>query len=140
MLQQIARRVIDDRLTIGRNQSRADPTIKPGAKRSILAMMFTMGAVAAAGSLAPAASAEQNSTGNTVYVAKLAPLNTSVTGSEASGEAKFTIANNQLTIVVDATGLPPGIAHSTFMVLPMVKRTRHAPQPQPTAIMTESST
>jgi hypothetical protein len=61
--------------------------------------------------LATPALAEQNSTGNTLYIAKLAPLNVSVTGSEASAEAKFTIANDKLTIVVDATGLPPGIAH-----------------------------
>jgi hypothetical protein len=86
--------------------------IKPNMTQSILAMMFATGAVAIpAGSLMTTALAEQKSTGGAVYVAKLAPLNTSVTGSEASGQAKFTIANNQLTIVVDATGLPPSIAH-----------------------------
>jgi hypothetical protein len=86
--------------------------IKPSATRSILAMMFTAGAVAVAtGTLATTALAEQNSTDGAVYVAKLAPLNSSVTGSEAQGQAKFTIANNQLTIVVDASGLPPGIMH-----------------------------
>jgi Cu/Zn superoxide dismutase len=46
-----------------------------------------------------------------VYVAKLQPLNSSVTGSDATGTATFTIKGDQLTIVVDAEGTPPGIMH-----------------------------
>ncbi len=47
----------------------------------------------------------------TVYVAHLAPLNSKVTGSNASGEARFTIKGDRLTIRIDAKGLPPGIMH-----------------------------
>lgn len=45
------------------------------------------------------------------YVAKLAPMNSSVTGSEAGGTARFTVSGNTLTITVDAHGLPPGMSH-----------------------------
>jgi hypothetical protein len=85
---------------------------KLSARRSVLVIMVAVGTVAIATNvLATPALPEQNSTANTLYVAELTPLNASVTGSEASGETKFTIANDKLTIVVDAIGLPPGIAH-----------------------------
>lgn len=45
------------------------------------------------------------------FTAKLTPLNSSVTGSEATGTAKFDIKGDQLTIVVDMEGTPGGIMH-----------------------------
>ena len=47
----------------------------------------------------------------TLYVARLAPLNASVTGSSAKGEVAFRITGDDLTIQTDASGLPPGISH-----------------------------
>lgn len=46
-----------------------------------------------------------------VYVAHLTPLNTKVTGSETSGEARFEIKGNNLVISVKVTGAPPDITH-----------------------------
>ncbi len=45
------------------------------------------------------------------YVARLMPLNSKVTGSDAAGEARFTAKGDELTIVIDAKGLPAGIMH-----------------------------
>lgn len=45
------------------------------------------------------------------YVAHLSALNTKTAGTAASGEARFTIKGDSLTITVDASGLPGGITH-----------------------------
>ncbi|MGH9551174.1 MAG: hypothetical protein ACRD3W_17460, partial [Terriglobales bacterium] len=45
------------------------------------------------------------------YLARLAPLNTSVTKLETSGEARFTIEGDDLTITIDVKNAPPGIVH-----------------------------
>ncbi len=66
-----------------------------------LALMLGAGIVAGQ----PAHAAE------TIYTTKLMPMNAKVTGSEAGGEARFTISGDTLTITVDAHGLPPGMAH-----------------------------
>ena len=47
----------------------------------------------------------------TVYVAKLHPGNAKVTGLEATGEARFSINGDTLTITVSAQKLPPEIVH-----------------------------
>jgi hypothetical protein len=46
-----------------------------------------------------------------VYKAMLSPLNSTATGSDASGEAVFTISGDQLTIQITAKGAPPDIEH-----------------------------
>lgn len=46
-----------------------------------------------------------------VYVAHLSPLNTKVTGRAATGEARFTIKGDSLTITVHAQGVSPDIMH-----------------------------
>lgn len=46
-----------------------------------------------------------------VYVADLAPLNTTVTGKAAAGKVTFTVKGDSLTIATDATGLAKGITH-----------------------------
>jgi len=48
---------------------------------------------------------------STIYVAKLHPVNTKVTGLEATGEARFSIKGNELTITISAQKLPPDIVH-----------------------------
>jgi hypothetical protein len=45
------------------------------------------------------------------YKAELSPLNSTTTGSDASGEASFVISGDQMTIRVTAKGVPPGIEH-----------------------------
>lgn len=74
----------------------------------------TFGSLAAASllcfSVATVAMAGDGGT-SAVYVAHLTPLNSKVTGSDASGEARFTIKGDRLTIRIDANGLPPGIMH-----------------------------
>lgn len=55
--------------------------------------------------------APERSRAETVYVARLLPLNTGVTGSKASGEVTFAITGDSLTITTDASGLPPGMSH-----------------------------
>jgi hypothetical protein len=47
----------------------------------------------------------------TAYVAHLSALNSTVTGSKATGEARFTIKGDSLTIAVNASGLPKDIEH-----------------------------
>jgi hypothetical protein len=48
---------------------------------------------------------------STVYVAKLHPVNTKITGLETAGEARFSIDGDTLTITVSAQKLPPDIVH-----------------------------
>jgi hypothetical protein len=66
-------------------------------------------AAAAAG--LPAVAGAQTGQPDAVYVAHLAALNTTVTGSKAAGEATFTIKGDSLTIAVTASGLPKDIEH-----------------------------
>src|SRR6185437_13091579 len=46
-----------------------------------------------------------------VYVAHLHSMNSKVTGQKATGEARFTVSGDTLTISVKTQGLPPGIMH-----------------------------
>jgi hypothetical protein len=54
---------------------------------------------------------QQASAQGETYVARLTPLNSSVTKVETSGEAKFAIQGDKLTIAIDVKNAPPGIAH-----------------------------
>ncbi len=47
----------------------------------------------------------------TIYVAHLQPMNTSVTGHGATGEARFVVNGNTLTITVNMQGVPPNMQH-----------------------------
>jgi hypothetical protein len=57
----------------------------------------------------PATEAEAQPT--VVYVAPLHALNTKITGVETTGEARFSITGDTLTISVSADKLPPDIMH-----------------------------
>jgi hypothetical protein len=57
------------------------------------------------------AQAAADDTQSVVYVAKLHPLNTKVTGLQTEGEARFSIDGDSLTITVNAQKLPPDIVH-----------------------------
>jgi hypothetical protein len=45
------------------------------------------------------------------YQAELLPLNAATTGSEAKGQVSFVISGDQLTIRVNAEGVPPSMEH-----------------------------
>jgi hypothetical protein len=72
------------------------------------------GALATAGLIcftAASTEAADDNNASAVYVAHLHPLNSNVTGLQATGEAKFTIKGDSLTIQIDAEGLPADIMH-----------------------------
>lgn len=46
-----------------------------------------------------------------VYEAKLQALNSKVTGMETSGEARFVIADDTMTVTIDVKNAPPGMQH-----------------------------
>jgi len=52
-----------------------------------------------------------NNQPDAIYVAHLAPLNTKVSGQAATGEARFTIKGDRLTITVHAQAVSPNIIH-----------------------------
>ena len=56
-------------------------------------------------------SAAQPTNEDVTYKAELSPLNAKTTGSDASGEATFTISGDRLTICVTAKGVPPNMEH-----------------------------
>jgi hypothetical protein len=58
---------------------------------------------------APATKADSQPTA--VYVAHLHPMNTKVTGVETTGEARFSIVDDRLTISVNVQKLPPDMMH-----------------------------
>jgi len=45
------------------------------------------------------------------YVAHLYPMNSEITGLPTSGEVRFSIVGDELTISVEAHGLPPNLVH-----------------------------
>jgi hypothetical protein len=45
------------------------------------------------------------------YIATLRPMNTNVTKTQASGEARFTVKGDTLTIDIDVKGVPPNMVH-----------------------------
>lgn len=62
---------------------------------------------AASGALA----ADPGSHSQSVYVAHLRPVNSKVTGLQTTGEARFLVIGDKLTISVTADGLPPDLVH-----------------------------
>lgn len=49
--------------------------------------------------------------GGQAYVAQLQPMNTAVTRSATTGEARLRIDGDRLTIDIDMRGAPPGLVH-----------------------------
>lgn len=69
-------------------------------------------AVGMAGALAAPAGAQTAQTGGApaaVYVAVLHPMNSKLTGLRSTGEARFTIRDDILTISITAKNVPPNI-------------------------------
>jgi hypothetical protein len=63
------------------------------------------------GGAGSALAADSGSASRSVYVAHLHPVNSKVTGLQTSGEARFSIVGDHLTISLKARGLPPNIVH-----------------------------
>jgi hypothetical protein len=86
---------------------------KTQPKRPVTGLAITQAFLAAAGitGVLAAGSAQVNHHPDTVYRAHLSALNTTITGSQAVGEATFTIDGDSLTIAVNASGLPKDIEH-----------------------------
>ena len=66
------------------------------------------GTCAAAGA---ALAADLGNDSQAVYVAHLHPMNSVVTGLQTTGEVRFSVVGDKLTISVTAHGLPPNIVH-----------------------------
>jgi hypothetical protein len=75
------------------------PTLALGA----IACLFAVPAAA------QEASPEHHS--KAVYVAQLQPMNAKVTGHRTTGEARFTVKGDSLTVSVKVKGAAPGITH-----------------------------
>ena len=69
------------------------------------------GAVCLPLAFAGAQAAPHNSRAATTWVAELHALNTKATGMQATGEARFTITGDSLTISVSMRHVPPGMSH-----------------------------
>ena len=80
------------------------------ALAAALLTAFTMSA-AAANEPAATPAATSASQVKVTYVAKLHPMNESVTGLKTTGEARFVVNGDQLEISIDAKHLPPGMMH-----------------------------
>lgn len=80
-------------------------------KMAVAAVVGVMGFAASAMAQSGGAGSGASGGAETVYVAQLQPLNTSVTGSETTGEARFTISGDTLTISIKVTGAPPNTVH-----------------------------
>ena len=73
------------------------------------------------------------------YLARLHPLNTKVSKSRTTGEARFQVVGDSLTISVDVKGAPPGVIHwQHFHGFKMAAR-RAAPPRRMTRTTTASS-
>ena len=79
-------------------------TIRVLCAAAIASLAYTPAALAGA----PATTDDSQPT---VYVAKLHPVNTKVTGLETTGEARFSVNGDTLTITVSAQKLPPDMVH-----------------------------
>jgi hypothetical protein len=68
-------------------------------------------ASATCASSALAGAAPEADSRSVAYVAELHPLNTKVTGLATTGEAKFSVSGDELTITINGQKLPPDIMH-----------------------------
>ncbi len=76
--------------------------------KTLISGMLLAGAVVAAVVTISATSAPEK---DTVYVAKLQPVNIKATGQPAGGEVRFTVHGDRLTIKVHVEGVPASIEH-----------------------------
>lgn len=75
-------------------------------------VLLTEATLACAFSVASAAqAADMGSQSPTVYVARLHAMNSNITGLQTTGEARFSVVGDKLTISVKADGLPPNLVH-----------------------------
>jgi len=78
-------------------------------RMKVLALAIVSGCAFA--TLADAQAADATDKSMAIYVASLHPMNTKVTGRETTGEARFAITGDTLTISVNVDGTPADIEH-----------------------------
>jgi hypothetical protein len=78
---------------------------RPASAPALVAIACLFAAPVAAQGSSP------SSDSKSVYVAQLHPMNAKVTGSETTGQARFTIQGDNLTISVTVKGAAPNIVH-----------------------------
>lgn len=76
-----------------------------------LGALAVVGAACVPAALAGAQAGGTSGQSTAVYVANLLPMNANVTGLETSAQARFTIAEDTLTVSIRAQHVSPGIAH-----------------------------
>jgi hypothetical protein len=80
-------------------------------KAQVSAMLGVAGLAYVVAVTAGAQPRHADSRSNATYVAQLHPMNARVAGSQATGEARFTVNRDSLTISVTVKGAAPGITH-----------------------------
>lgn len=73
----------------------------------LVVALFTYGFVA----FADAQAQDRRHPADTVYVAHLQLLNSKVTGMDTTGEARFAIDGDQLTVTIKVKGAAPEVVH-----------------------------
>jgi hypothetical protein len=79
--------------------------------KNFLGALTIAGAVCASVAAAGAQATPTNSHASTTYVAQLHALNSKVTGMQTTGEARFTITGDSLTISVTTRDVSPDMLH-----------------------------
>ena len=80
-------------------------------KNAFLCALAVAGIAGIPAAFAETPTAATESQPTATYIATLHPLNSKVTGAQSTGEAKFSIAGDSLTIAVNAEKLPPSMVH-----------------------------
>ena len=81
------------------------------AETKVFAVLTAVTLASVFGAASGALAAGPDSHWQSVYVAHLHPMNSKVTGLQTTGEARFSVVGDQLTISVKADGLPPNLVH-----------------------------
>ena len=80
-------------------------------KNAFLCALAVAGIAGIPAAFAETPTAATESQPTATYIATLHPLNSKVTGTQSTGEAKVSIADDSLTIEVNAEKLPPSMVH-----------------------------
>jgi len=80
-------------------------------KTKVFAVLTAATLAWAVGGATGALAADSGGHSQAVYVAHLHPMNSNVTGLQTTGEARFSIVGDKLTISVKVEGLPPNLLH-----------------------------
>lgn len=74
-------------------------------------LIVAVTAIGATAVVGHAQSTDDKSTAEAEYMARLQPMNTAISETETTGEARLTVAGDELTINVDVKNAPAGMTH-----------------------------